>query len=104
MTAGIVSAVGRTIRSGNGSFSIPEVIQTDVPINPGNSGGPLSDREGRVIGIDTQIVSGSGANAGVGFAVPINIANCGQYSVSSGAVHVGALAEECLGCLHDSLR
>ena len=74
MTTGIVSAVGRTIRSGNGSFSIPEVIQTDAPINPGNSGGPLLDREGRVVGINTQIVSRSGANAGVGFAVPIDIA------------------------------
>lgn len=74
MTSGIVSAVGRTIRSGNSSFSIPEVIQTDAPINPGNSGGPLLDREGKVIGINTQIVSRSGANAGVGFAVPIDIA------------------------------
>jgi 2-alkenal reductase len=74
MTSGIVSAVGRTIRSGNSSFSIPEVIQTDAPINPGNSGGPLLDREGNVIGINTQIVSRSGANAGVGFAVPIDIA------------------------------
>ena len=74
MTSGIVSAVGRTIRSGNSSFSIPEVIQTDAPINPGNSGGPLLDREGNVIGINTQIVSRSGASAGVGFAVPIDIA------------------------------
>ncbi|GAB4539598.1 MAG: hypothetical protein Kow0063_28570 [Anaerolineae bacterium] len=74
MTMGIISAVGRTIRSGNSPFSIPEVIQTDAPINPGNSGGPLLDREGRVIGINTQIISSSGANAGIGFAVPINIA------------------------------
>lgn len=74
MTFGIVSALGRTIASGTSAFSIPEVIQTDAPINPGNSGGPLLDREGRVIGINTQIVSGSGSNAGIGFAVPINIA------------------------------
>ncbi len=74
MTMGIVSALGRTIRSGNSPFSIPEVIQTDAPINPGNSGGPLLDREGKVIGINTQIISSSGANAGIGFAVPINIA------------------------------
>jgi 2-alkenal reductase len=74
MTYGILSALGRTISSGTSAFSIPEVIQTDAPINPGNSGGPLLDREGRVIGINTQIVSGTGSNAGIGFAVPINIA------------------------------
>jgi S1-C subfamily serine protease len=74
MTSGIVSAVGRTIRSGSSNFSIPEVIQTDAPINPGNSGGPLLDRHGRVVGINTQIISRSGSNAGVGLAVPINIA------------------------------
>lgn len=74
ITSGIVSAVGRTIRSGNSQFSIPEVIQTDAPINPGNSGGPLLDRLGRVIGVNTQIISRSGANSGIGFAVPINTA------------------------------
>lgn len=74
MTSGIISAVGRTIRSGNSPFSIPEVIQTDAPINPGNSGGPLLNRRGEVIGINTMILSRSGANAGIGFAVPINIA------------------------------
>ena len=74
MTSGIVSAVGRTLRSGTSSFSVPEVIQTDAPINPGNSGGPLLDRLGRVVGINTQIISRSGSNAGVGLAVPINIA------------------------------
>lgn len=74
MTTGIVSAVGRTIRSETSSFSVPRVIQTDAPINPGNSGGPLLDRRGRIIGINTQIISRSGSNAGVGLAVPINIA------------------------------
>ncbi len=74
MTAGIISALGRTIHSGTSYFSIPEVIQTDAPINPGNSGGPLLDRQGRVIGINTMIISQSGASAGIGFAVPINIA------------------------------
>ncbi|MCH8989966.1 MAG: trypsin-like peptidase domain-containing protein [Chloroflexi bacterium] len=74
MTSGIVSAVGRTIRSGSSQFTIPEVIQTDAPINPGNSGGPLLDRHGRVVGITTQIISRSGSNAGVGLVVPINIA------------------------------
>ena len=74
MTSGIVSGVERTIRSGNGPYSIPEVIQTDAPINPGNSGGPLLTWQGEVIGINTQIVSRSGSSSGVGFAVPINIA------------------------------
>lgn len=74
MTTGIVSGVGRTIRSGNSQFSIPEVIQTDAAINPGNSGGPLFNRAGEVIGINAQIVSRTGSNSGVGFAVPINIA------------------------------
>ena len=73
LTSGIVSAVGRTIRGGT-AFSIPEVIQTDAAINPGNSGGPLLDRTGRVIGINSQIISRSGSNAGVGFAIPINVA------------------------------
>ena len=74
MTSGIISAVGRTIRSGSSQFTVPEVIQTDAPINPGNSGGPLLDRHGRVVGINTQIISRSGSSAGIGLAVPINIA------------------------------
>ena len=74
ITAGIVSGIGRTIRSGHSQFSIPEVIQTDAPINPGNSGGPLLDRNGHIIGVNTQIISRSGASSGIGFAVPINIA------------------------------
>ncbi len=74
MTSGIVSAVGRTIRSSSSQFTVPEVIQTDAPINPGNSGGPLLDRLGRVVGINTQIISRSGSSAGIGLAVPINIA------------------------------
>ena len=74
MTTGIVSALGRTIRSDSGPFSIPEVIQSDAPINPGNSGGPLLDRQGRVIGINTRIISLSGVSSGVGFSIPINTA------------------------------
>jgi S1-C subfamily serine protease len=72
MTAGIVSALGRVIESPDPRFGIDEVIQTDAPINSGNSGGPLLDAAGRVVGVNTQIVSISGGNIGLGFAVPIN--------------------------------
>lgn len=71
LTTGVVSAIGRTIKSMT-NRTIEGVIQTDAAINPGNSGGPLLDRVGRVIGINTQIVSPSGAFAGIGFAVPVN--------------------------------
>ncbi|MDP6226313.1 MAG: trypsin-like peptidase domain-containing protein [Dehalococcoidia bacterium] len=74
MTSGIISALGRTIRSGSSSFTTPEVVQTDAPINPGNSGGPLLDRKGRVIAVTTQIISRSGVSAGIGLSVPINAA------------------------------
>ena len=74
MTTGIISALGRTIRSGGSPFSIPGVIQSDVAINPGNSGGPLLNWHGKVIGVNTQIISRSGASSGVGFSVPINAA------------------------------
>ncbi len=73
MTSGIVSAVGRTIQSGNSRYSIPEVVQTDASINPGNSGGPLLDKHGRVIGVNTMIISDNRSSSGVGFAVPVNI-------------------------------
>ena len=93
MTAGIISALGRNINSGTSQFSIPRVIQTDAPINPGNSGGPLLDREGRVIGINTQIVSNSGSNSGIGFSVPINIAK----RVVPGLIEDGNFAYSWLG-------
>ena len=73
-TTGIISAIGRSIRTGDSHFTLPKVIQTDAPMNPGNSGGPLLDRQGRVIGIDAQIITRSGSNTGIGFAIPINIA------------------------------
>ncbi len=71
LTTGVVSALGRTIKSMN-DRTIEGVIQTDAAINPGNSGGPLLDSDGRLIGINTQIISPSGAYAGIGFAVPVN--------------------------------
>jgi S1-C subfamily serine protease len=71
MTAGIVSALGREIEAANGR-TIEGVIQTDAAINPGNSGGPLLDSAGRLIGVNTAILSESGQSAGIGFAVPID--------------------------------
>jgi S1-C subfamily serine protease len=73
LTSGIVSAVGRTIQ-GLTNFSIGGVIQTDAAINPGNSGGPLLDLNGRVVGVNSQIISGSNSSSGVGFAIPGNLA------------------------------
>jgi S1-C subfamily serine protease len=73
LTSGVVSAVGRTLQSGNSLFSIPEMIQTDAAINPGNSGGPLLDSAGNVLGVNTMILSQSRSSSGVGFAVPVNI-------------------------------
>ena len=69
-TQGIISALGRTLPNDN----YVSFIQTDVPINPGNSGGPLFDLEGRVVGINSQIVSNSGGYMGLSFAIPINVA------------------------------
>lgn len=71
LSVGVVSALGRTIEAMTGR-SIREVIQTDAAINPGNSGGPLLDSAGRLIGINTAIMSPSGSYAGVGFAVPVD--------------------------------
>ena len=73
LTTGVISGLQRPIRARNGR-SIEGAIQTDASINPGNSGGPLLDSHGRMIGINSQILSPTGASAGVGFAVPVNIA------------------------------
>lgn len=73
LTGGIVSSLGRTMSTEQGRL-IKGIIQTDAAINPGNSGGPLLDTQGRVVGITTAIISKSGQNAGIGFAIPINIA------------------------------
>ena len=77
LTTGVVSALQRRISAPNG-FGIDNVIQTDAAINPGNSGGPLIDAAGRVIGINSQIATGTGTSGGgsvgIGFAVPVNTA------------------------------
>ena len=73
MTTGIVSGLGRPIQNSNNRI-IRNMIQTDAAINPGNSGGPLLDTTGKMIGINTMIMSSSGSSSGVGFAVPSEIA------------------------------
>ena len=70
VTSGVISAVNRNPRG----FALDGLIQTDAAISPGNSGGPLVDSRGRVIGINTAVIAGAGAS-GLGFAVPINLAN-----------------------------
>jgi S1-C subfamily serine protease len=74
LTTGVVSALNREIESFN-NRTIRGVVQTDAAINPGNSGGPLLDSAGRLIGVNTQIASPSGASAGIGFAIPADEVN-----------------------------
>jgi 2-alkenal reductase len=74
LTTGVVSALDRRLPTAGGR-EIQGVIQTDAAINPGNSGGPLIDSAGRLIGVNTAILSETGAYAGVGFAVPVDIVN-----------------------------
>jgi len=73
LTTGIISSLGRTIRSEVGTL-IEDVIQTDAAINPGNSGGPLLNSDGEIIGINSAIISPSGGSVGIGFAIPVNTA------------------------------
>ncbi|MBT3271583.1 MAG: trypsin-like serine protease [Spirochaetales bacterium] len=72
LTFGVISALGRVIQNSNDQF-ISEAIQTDTPINPGNSGGPLLDLDGKVIGVNSAIISPSGVSAGIGFAISSNV-------------------------------
>ncbi|MDZ4687600.1 MAG: trypsin-like peptidase domain-containing protein [Planctomycetaceae bacterium] len=75
LTTGIISGLGREIPSEQGLRTIDGVIQIDAAVNPGNSGGPLLDSAGRLIGVNTAIVSPSGGYAGIGFAVPVDTIN-----------------------------
>lgn len=92
MTTGIISALDRTIQGLSG-FGIGAVIQTDAAINPGNSGGPLLDLQGRVIGVNSQIVSRSRSSSGIGFAVPSNLVQ----RVASSIVNTGSVNYSYLG-------
>ncbi len=74
LTSGIISALKRRLPT-SGGREIANVIQTDAAINPGNSGGPLLNSAGRVVGVTTAIISPSGSNAGIGFAIPIDVVN-----------------------------
>jgi serine protease Do len=90
VTMGIVSALGRSGLPGFNQYQ--DFIQTDAAINPGNSGGALVDAEGRLVGINTAIISRSGGNQGIGFAVPINMArNVLERLVSGGKITRGYL-------------
>jgi 2-alkenal reductase len=74
LTTGVISALDRRLPTASGR-EVLGVIQTDAAINPGNSGGPLLDSAGRLIGVNTAIISGSGSSAGIGFAVPVDVVN-----------------------------
>ena len=74
LTSGIVSALRRRLPT-DSTYEIKGAIQTDAAINPGNSGGPLLDSAGRLIGVNSAIISGSGASAGIGFAIPVDVVN-----------------------------
>jgi S1-C subfamily serine protease len=96
LTTGIISALGRTITSMT-DRKIHNVIQTDAAINPGNSGGPLLNQCGRVIGINTAILSPSGAHAGIGFAVPFEtVERVVPQLISSGQVTRAGLGMQLL--------
>ena len=94
VTTGIISALQRSISAPNG-FTISNVLQTDAAINPGNSGGPLIDATGHVIGINSQIATGSGGSGsvGIGFAIPIDSAK----SVASQLINGGTVQHAYLG-------
>ena len=91
VTAGIVSAKGRSIQNNNIGNYVP-FLQTDVAINPGNSGGPLFDLDGNVVGINSQIYSRSGGYQGLAFAIPINVAvDVANQIIKKGEVSRGYL-------------
>jgi S1-C subfamily serine protease len=96
LTVGVISALGREIKSLT-NRTINNVIQTDAAINPGNSGGPLLDSHGRLVGVNTSILSPSGANAGIGFAIPVNtVKNIVPQLIEHGRLYRPVLGVETL--------
>jgi S1-C subfamily serine protease len=104
VTAGVVSALNRPITvpaRGGRRLSLPNVIQTDAPINPGNSGGALVGGDGRLIGINSAILTaGPAANAGVGFAIPVNTA----VDIADELIERGRVVHPFLGISGDNLN
>ena len=100
VTMGIVSAKGRATGLGDGSYE--DFLQTDAPINQGNSGGALVNTAGELVGINSQILSPSGGNIGIGFAVPSNMAkNVMDQLVANGRVQRGLLGVTVQGVTGD---
>src|SRR5712672_3513979 len=94
LTTGVVSALGRTVQTGQTTF-IDEAIQTDAAINQGNSGGPLLNSHGEVIGINSAIYTPSGTTAGIGFAIPISTARLiSQDLITEGRVRRATMGVE----------
>ena len=93
ITAGIVSAKGRSMPDNSGEFKIESFIQTDAAVNPGNSGGALVNKKGELVGINTAIVSQTGAYSGYSFAVPVNIVK----RVAGGLIDYGSVKRAMLG-------
>jgi serine protease Do len=98
LTTGIISALNRSIRAGNGT-QMDDLFQTDAAINPGNSGGPLLNSDGEVIGINTAILSLSGGYQGIGFAIPVNRAK----DIATQLITTGRVARPWLGITGVSL-
>lgn len=93
LTTGIVSALGRRVRSKRSGVTIYNMIQTDASINPGNSGGPLLNSDGELIGMNTMIFSRSGSSVGIGFAVPANTIK----RIVSQIIHNGRVIQKDIG-------
>jgi serine protease Do len=110
LTAGIVSALGRTFNPGNGSRPISNMIQTDAPVNPGNSGGPLLDCQGKVIGIVSALENPTGQSVfvGIGYAIPSNTAQQSMSAMLSGQTvnhpRLGILGEDVTAALSKQLN
>ena len=99
ITAGIVSAKGRSMPDGSGEFKIESFIQTDAAVNPGNSGGALVNKKGELVGINTAIISQTGSYTGYSFAVPVNIV----HKVVDDLIDFGSVKRAVLGITMQSV-